>query len=344
MMKLKRKKQTKKEQIELLEYMYELLESGYSMKQSLGFLETFVQQKEIYHEIVVIFESGRNFSEVLALLQYPQIIQTLVQFGEKSGMFQAALKRSVDYLKMMSGLRMKLMKKIQYPIVVLIATLLFVIGFRLFLLPQIIQIQSMIGGNDVTWTSRLVIHLLNAIPYGIVGFLGSISLCIGVLFFLYRKQDSRWFDWLLHVPYFHRALKVWNQLQLSMLMRVFLEQGYGVKGLFEEMQKEGYPCHIQRQASIIYRYLNEGYTYHQSLVACGMYSRDYLLVIQRGIANKTLNLDLMFYEQYGQKQFETMLTKVINLFLPIIYAHVGILIILAYLAFILPMLDMLGTI
>lgn len=344
MIRFKKKKQTRKEQIELLEYMYDLIEGGYSLKQALGFLETMVPSKVVYTQILQIFEEGRNFSEVLYLLEYPHMIQTIIQFGERSGMLHNSLKRSVHYLKDMMMLRQKLMKKIQYPAFILAAALLFVFGFRFFLLPQIVNIQQMIGKQETSITSKIVLTLLNVLPYNILICLTLFCVSVAFITYLYKKRNSQWFYLLLKVPFVRTIAVLWNQLQMTMLTRLFFEQGYGVKRLFEEMQKDGYPCHVKKQAEHIYLYLSEGNTYQQSLKMCKIYSKDYLRVIQRGLANKTINVDLAFYERYAQKQLERLFNKGVKIVLPVLYVHVGLLIVLSYLSFVLPMLDLLGTI
>lgn len=334
----------KKTQIEMLEYIYELIDGGYSMKQALGFLETIIPSSILYHQILELFEEGKHFSEVIELLRYPHIIQTIIRFGEASGMLKESIQRSIHYLKLTLRLREKIAKQLQYPLVVFGATLIFVIGFHLFLLPQIFSIQKMIAVPNESFSTKLVMCVLTGLPYSI-GMVIGMFLFIGSIFmYLYQRGDSRWFYYMLRVPFLKKVVQLWNQIQITMLTRVFFEQGYGVKRLFEEMQKGEYPSHIQSQAKHIYRYLNDGYSYFETLENVRIYTDDYIHIIRRGLASKTLNLDLLFYERYGEKALTREIKKWMNVILPILYAHVGLLIILSYLAFILPMMDLLGTI
>lgn len=338
----KQKKYKRKQQLELLEYLYELLDNGYSMQQALGFLDTMIANREIYAKIIAIFEAGENFSTVLKLLEYPQIVQTVVRFGETSGTLKESLKRSASYLKATIELRQKIIRQIQYPLVVLFATLTFIVIFRLFLLPQIETIQQMMGKGEYG-SDDMVRYLLMYLPYSIffiVVVAVTFGLYIGVLHF---KKDVRWFITLLKIPVIRHLTKLWNQIQMAMLTRVFFEQGYGVKRLFEEMQKEVYPSQIRFQANKIYENLSRGDTYPQALENLNIYTKDYIQVIKRGIANKTISVDLMFYEQYGNKQFAQTLQRTMQVFLPILYANTGLLIVLSYLSFLLPMLDMLSS-
>lgn len=337
-------KKQQKAQIELLEYIYELLSGGYSMKQALGFLETVVQTKSVYQQILNIFEEGRNFSEVIELFQYPHMIKTMICFGETSGMLKEAIRRSIQYLKITMELKEMILKQLQYPLVILSATLFFVLGFHTFLLPQIFSIQKMIGGAKESMSTKFVMVLLQSLPCSIIVFIGICSVSLGGFLYLYKRGDSRFFYLLLRIPFLKVIMKLWNQLQITMLTRVFFEQGYGVKRLFEEMQKSEYPCHIQSQARDIYIYLNQGYSYPDALKKCKIYTSDYINLIQRALANKTITVDLLFYERYGNKILEKEIKKWIHIILPILYIHVGLLIVLSYLAFIMPMMDMLGTI
>lgn len=343
MIRRRQKKYTVKQQIEILEYIDELLASGYSMKQTLCFIETLVEDRKMLLNIAHVFEAGGEFSEILALLDYPILIQTLIRFGESSGLLRASIHRSVDYLKANQSLRALIVKQVQYPIVILSATLLFVVGFQFFLFPHIQSIQEMIGGGEKSATAQTVMALLVVIPYVIFIFI-SVFFVAGLSFFiLYRRKDARWFTGLMCVPVIRRIIQIWNQVQFSMFTRIFFEQGYGVRRLFEEMQKEEYPVHMTYQAKKVYGYLQKGLSYSDALLHSRFYTDDYIQVIQRGSMSQTLNVDLLFYERYGQKRFTKQLTHVIRIILPILYAHVGLLIVLSYLSFLLPMLDILST-
>lgn len=340
----RKSKQKQKDQLEFLEYMYSLIQGGYSIKQTLVFLEDLKWIQSDYRQIVQILEDGGNISEIMKLLDYPHMIQTLICFGEESGKMTDSLHQSVLYLKQSYKLKQRVVKKLQYPLFIFIIALLFVICFRLFLFPQIMTIQSMIGGSESSVTTGIIVQLLTNIPVVFLSVLIIVSIGIGSIWYLYSKDDIRWFRIVLKLPFFGRGIQIWSQLQMALLTQIFLDQGYGLRVLFEEMQKSVYPCHIQYQAKRIYFCLNEGQTYDEALRQCKIYTTDYIKIIQRGLQNKTLNVDLLFYNQYGQRLLIKHVRKGMNTFLPIVYGMVGGLIILSYLAFILPMLDMLGTI
>lgn len=339
---MNKKRYKRKQQLAMLEYLFELLDNGYSMQQALGFLDAIIANQATYKQIVAIFEAGESFSKVLNLLNYPQITQTIVRFGESSGMLKESIGRSINYLKTTLEIRQKIIRQLQYPLVVLIATIVFIMIFRLFLLPKIEMIQQMIGKNSDT-SADIVRNVLLYLPYALFGIVGIVGFASLIIFYLYMRKDYRWFIISLKIPGAKKAFRIWNQIQMAILTRVFFEQGYGVKQLFEEMQKDMYPCQIQFQAKQIYHYLSEGNTYQQALALTGMYMADYMQIVNRGMVNKTINVDLMFYEQYGKKQFMQFLQRGIQILLPLLYANTGLLIILSYLSFLLPMLELLGS-
>jgi type IV pilus assembly protein PilC len=105
---------------------------------------------------------GASASEALAKhpVYFPELHVATVKAGEQSGNLPEVLQRYVAYLKLMLGLRQKVMKAISYPIV-LIAIGLAVIGFLLtYVMPTFVSVYGE-AAKTLPWATQVLLDLVS---------------------------------------------------------------------------------------------------------------------------------------------------------------------------------------
>ena len=89
-----------------------------------------------------VAEEGKSLSEALAEhpKAFPQVLISTIQAGEASGQLAFALQQLVDYLDWQEGISSSVRQATMYPIVVLVAISLLVVGLVGFVFPRILPI------------------------------------------------------------------------------------------------------------------------------------------------------------------------------------------------------------
>ncbi|MDH5564260.1 MAG: type II secretion system F family protein [Nitrospirota bacterium] len=142
---------------------------------------------------------GSSISEAMAMhpIYFPELYQASLRAGEQAGNLPEVLKRYIDYLKMLIGVREKVVKATIYPIFLLGFGILVTIGLLFFVLPSFAEVYQE-SRVELPWATQLLLDVTNSASQWIIGLLLVLGVA-GVWVHWWKKTpQGQWrIHWLL---------------------------------------------------------------------------------------------------------------------------------------------------
>jgi len=225
------KKLTMREKIDFTNIMYTFSKSGISLIESLYFVETNSESKNIKNVSVEIRRkilAGSSLSE--ALSKFPTIFDDiyigLVKAGEESGELEETLKRLSYLLEKQDNLNSKVISTLAYPIFVMFLAMLVTILLLTFVFPAFKGMYEQLGDELPLITQIFMATgvFLKAHWYLIPFIFLSI---LGVIYFIFNwNVTKRLMDKVgLEIPIFEKFLRFTSISNFIMVLRVAFEAG-----------------------------------------------------------------------------------------------------------------------
>jgi type IV pilus assembly protein PilC len=140
-----------------------MLKSGVPI---LSILEVLAHQSEdgrfaeVAWDLSQSISSGRELSSAFSDFPriFPRPLVALVAAGERSGLLVETMALAGSWLEQKRNLRSRLISAITYPTLVVIFALVGSIGICIFLLPQLLEAMTSLGG-ELHWTTKLLVNV-----------------------------------------------------------------------------------------------------------------------------------------------------------------------------------------
>jgi type IV pilus assembly protein PilC len=146
---------------------------------------------------------GAAISEAMAHhpTYFPELYQASLRAGEQAGNLPEVLSRYIAYLKMLIGVREKVVKATIYPVFLLGFGLLVTFGLLFFVLPSFAEVYQE-SRVELPWATQLLLDITNSATKWIPGLLAVAVLGGGILFWWKNTPQGQWrIHWLvLNVP------------------------------------------------------------------------------------------------------------------------------------------------
>lgn len=167
-------KLTRKQRIDFVQLLGDLLENGFSLQQAFAFFfnaNLFVPS--ILASVQQDLNQGKSLAASFAQLNYSndQILQ--IELAESHGDLAQTLSGIAEQMRLVQRQRENFFKAVSYPLLLLIFLIVILLGMRFFLLPQLL-VSGMIRAEDF---SVQLIKMVPVIGLGMIIFLLVLLLC-----------------------------------------------------------------------------------------------------------------------------------------------------------------------
>ena len=217
--------------LNFLKRLHELHASGLALGDAIRLLSQRLsepQLKAVCAHVWKEISEGRNLAVAMASLPdiFPPSITFVIEAGEQTGELNPILEKIVSYMEERREIRSKVMGSMAYPIFVILIAIAVIIGVLTFLMPQIDNMLSQLGGER-----NLAAHLLiesGEILKVIGPFLVAALAIFGLSFSQWRKTDTgrKVTDtFLLRVPIIGPITLYSNLFQTCNLLGTLLASG-----------------------------------------------------------------------------------------------------------------------
>lgn len=335
-----------KEQASFLKRTGELLARGYPIAAAIESiaLQLPTKRKEELHECLIELKNGLPFHAALTTLSFNKDLIGYVYYAEQHGSFANALLEGSNQALIKDQDRQKLIKLLQYPMLLMFITGFLFIFIENTLLPRFTTLFSSLG-LEANFFTNVIYAFDQYFPIVIGALLIFIALISVYYFLIFRKlsllqQRSQ----LVKIPIVGRILKLLFTHYFSIQLSFLLSGGISISEsliLFEKNQRQPFYSCIAKE--IKYRLIT-GEKFDTILAGLSFFEKEFPMIVKHGQENGKLDQELLFFSKHCVTNMEESIEKCLKTIQPILYLLIGFLVVSMYLAILLPMFHLLDGI
>jgi len=288
-----------------------------------------------------VAEEGKSLSAAMAEhpLAFPELCVGTIRAGEASGELGYALRQLVEYMDWQETINSQLRQATMYPIVVVVAVTLLVIGLIGFVFPRILPLLR--GQGDLPLPTRVILFASMVVRTKWLAVLLTFNTVALAGYFVYRTPRGRLFlDRLaLRLPIFGPVVKDVNMARVVTYLSLFYRTGVDLVLSLSIVER----ITTNRAVAAAVGAAREQVTQGVSIAAAFGQSPIFPTVVLRAIAlgEATGNLDqaLARTKDYYSREIPASVRRMITLLQPALIALIGGVILTVALAIILPILN-----
>jgi type IV pilus assembly protein PilC len=290
---------------------------------------------------------GASASEALAKhpVYFPELYVATVKAGEQSGNLPEVLQRYVAYLKLMLGLRQKVMKAISYPIV-LIAIGLAVVGFLLtYVMPTFVSVYGE-SAKTLPWATQILLDLVShaesrIVPAAVV----MLGIMLGTHAYYSTSAGQLALDRLvLKLPVVGQIAVKHNTVQLTRTLGTILAGGTPLVDALQGARGAVSNRWISHEMNGAVSGIHEGATLADALDRPKVLPK--LAIEMLSVGEETGSLDSMLRDvaEFYEADIDTRLTQLTTWIEPALLLVMGMLVGVIVVVMYLPVFQMAGTV
>ncbi len=335
----------RKELLAFLEYVAGSFDVGIPILDSLDDVAKRLQSKRLRTIIAeiryAVAEEGKSLSAAMAEhpMTFPELCIGTIRAGETSGELGYALRQLVEYMDWQEGISSQLKQATMYPVVVVVAVTLLVIGLIGFVFPRILPLLR--GQKTLPVPTRVILFASNLIRHDWLAVLIAANTLILLAYFVRRSDSGRlFFDRLnLRLPIIGPVIHDVNMARVVTYLSLFYRTGVDLVLSLEIVER----ITTNRAIAQAVHNAREQVVQGVSMAAAFGQSPLFPIVVLRSIAlgESTGNLDhaLTRTKDYYSREIPASVRRMITLLQPLLIAMIGGVILTVALAIILPVLN-----
>ena len=330
----------KENKIYFIKRLYELIDHGYMLEDSLEFL--LIQYEVADDEIKKIKEklsNGSKLSDILGYLGYSQLIVSKIKFAEDYGRIEDMLLEVEIYLKIKKIQQEKVIKTLRYP---LFLTLTLICLIMVFNAPVIPQFENIYTSSNIKMDLQTIILIksLYYIPKIISIIFLLILICIGYTFYTIKYKPNLFLKSLLYIPKVRNYSKLYFSYTFSMELSLFLMTGFSLKTALEVMVEEDYDYYLTLFSKDILNELDQGIGFEDAIGKIKYFDKSMRKFVSHGKNNGLIDKELKLFSELMLDTFLTSLDKNLKKLQPILFGILAVVIVGLYMVILLPIFNM----
>ena len=339
---MKRHSWSVNEQAIFLKRIGELLARGYPIAEAIESLSLHLprNRKEELHHCLVDLKNGISFHDVLNTLGFHKDLIGYVYFAEQHGSFAEALMEGSSLALVKENDRKKLLKLLQYPILLIFITGFLFVFVQKSLLPKFTSLFE-----SMSLEANFFMKVLYSFDEYFPKFLSIFLLLFaagGIYYvFVFRKTSVlQQRSLLVRMPIAGGILKLLFTHYFSVQLSFLLSGGISVFVallLFEKNHRQ--PFYSQLGMEIKQKLLT-GEKLESILASFPFFEKEFPMIIKHGQENGRLEQELLFFSQHCVVNMEERIEKSLKMIQPVLYLFIGFLVVSMYLAILLPMFQL----
>lgn len=331
------------DRVMFLQNLYELLKEGFSLNQSLSFMEILLPQyQNLIHQLVVALSQGYGLEKGLRTIGFPLDVVAQLFYAQKQARFLPALQKVIQQLEQRSLYRQRLIKALTYPIVMLVFLLVLLLGMRSFLLPHIISFISpeVYAKNAFI---RILVTFFSYLPQILMGSTGVIMVVyLFVDLYLMRKPYLERSKYLLKLPLIRKWTRYYCTYKITESLGHFISGGYSLQQTIQFIVQYPIDPFLSEIAHALDGAMHQGMELSHSLEALEIFQPELKMIIYQGELTSQLATKCLMYSENLLSRMLEDIAKKLGYLQPIIFLLIAVLVMSMYLLMMLPMLTMEG--
>ena len=330
----------KENKIYFIKHLYELIDHGYMLEDSLEFL--LIQYEVADDEIKKIKEklsNGSKLSDILGYLGYSQLIVSKIKFAEDYGRIEDMLLEVETYLKIKKIQQEKVIKTLRYPLFLTLTLICLIMVFNALVIPQFENIYTS-SNIKMDLQTIILIKSLYYIPKIISIIFLLILICIGYTFYTIKYKPNLFLRSLLYIPKVRNYSKLYFSYRFSMELSLFLMSGFSLKTALEVMVEEDYDYYLTLFSKDILNELDQGIGFEDAIGKIKYFDKSMRKFVSHGKNNGLIDKELKLFSELMLDTFLTSLDKNLKKLQPILFGILAVVIVGLYMVILLPIFNM----
>ena len=330
----------KENRIYFIKRLYELINHGYMLEDSLEFL--LIQYDVADNEIKKIKEklsNGNKLSDILAYLGYSQLIISKIKFAEDYGRIEDMLLEVETYLTIQKIQQEKVIKTLRYPLFLTLTLICLIMVFNALVIPQFENIYT---SSNIKMDLQTII-LIKSLYY-IPKFISIIFIftIFGIAYIIYtiKYKPHLFLKTLLYIPKVRNYSKLYFSYRFSMELSLFLMSGFSLKTALEVMVKENYDYYLTEFSKDILSELDNGIGFEEAVAKIKFFDKSMEKFVRHGKSNGLLDKELKLFSELMLDTFLTSLDRTLRKLQPILFGILAVVIVGLYMVILLPIFNM----
>ena len=326
--------------IYFIKRLYELIDHGYMLEDSLEFL--LIQYEVSSDEIKIIKEklsNGSKLSDILGYLGYSQLIVSKIKFAEDYGRIEDMLLEVETYLTIRKIQQEKVLKTLRYPLFLTLTLICLIMVFNALVIPQFENIYTS-SNIKIDLQTIILIKSLYYIPK----FISIIFLCtiigIGYIFYTIKYKPHLFLKSLLYIPKVRNYSKLYFSYRFSMELSLFLMSGFSLKTALEVLVEENYDYYLTYFSKDILYELDNGISFEEAVAKIKYFDKSMKKFVSHGKNNGLIDKELKLFSELMLDTFLTSLDKSLRKLQPILFGILAVVIVGLYMVILLPIFNM----
>lgn len=343
---MRRNKWSVGEQANFLKKTGELLLRGYPIAEaieSVSFQLHPIRQAELM-DCLAGLKKGLAFHDSLSNLGFHDDLIGYVYFAEQHGSFAEALLEGSKLALKKEKDKHKLLKLLQYPLILIIITGFLFLFIEKTLLPRFTGLFKSMN-LEVNVFTKIIMAFGQYFPFVII--ILAFILVISVLYYLliFKKatvlhQKAQ----LVRLPFIGRILRLLYTHYFSIQLSFLLSGGISFTEALILFEVNPRQIFYRELAKKLKDKLVTGEKLESIFTSFSFFEKEFTMIIRHGQENGKLEQELFFYSQHCIEVVEDLIEKSIKTIQPILYILIGVLVVSMYLAILLPMFHMMDGI
>lgn len=330
----------KENKIYFIKRLYELIDHGYMLEDSLEFL--LIQYEVADDEIKKIKEklsNGSKLSDILGYLGYSQLIVSKIKFAEDYGRIEDMLVEVETYLKIKKIQQEKVIKTLRYPLFLTLTLICLIMVFNALVIPQFENIYTS-SNIKMDLQTLILIKSLYYIPKFISIIFLLTLIGIGYISYTIKYKPNLFLKSLIYIPKVRNYSKLYFSYRFSMELSLFLMSGFSLKTALEVMVEENYDYYLTLFSKEILYELDKGISFEDSIGKIKYFDNSMRKFLNHGKNNDLIDKELKLFSELMLDTFLTSLDKNLKKLQPILFGILAVVIVGLYMVILLPIFNM----
>ncbi len=335
----------RKELLAFLEYVAGSFDVGIPILEALDDVSRRLSSKrlrKIIQEIrYAVSEEGQSLSAAMAQhpLAFPELCIGTIRAGEASGELGFALRQLVEYMDWQEGISSQLKQATMYPIVVVVAVTLLVIGLIGFVFPRILPLLN--GQTELPLPTRVILKASQVVRADWLAVLIAVNSVILLVYFIHRTERGRlWVDrMILKMPIFGSVVLDVNMARVVTYLSLFYRTGVELVLSLQIIERIITNKAVSLAIARAREQVVEGVSIAAALGQSSLFPNVVLRSVALGEATGNLDSALARTKDYYSREIPASVRRMITLLQPALIAVIGGVILTVALAIILPILN-----
>lgn len=326
-----------------LKRLYQLLNNGYSLLNSLNLMKLEKDLKEISIQVKFELSKGVQLSKVLKKVNFHPLITNYLATVETSGDLKDHVRTCIKLTEQRLQYIKQSKKLMRYPAILLIFFLAIFFIINYFVLPSFRNFFPEQAAAN--FSVHLIINTIKGFGFIMITLAGCVYLC-----YLFRHQISRMFsvmvkiNILTKIPFLNTLSTLHYTLLFSTQLSTLLQSGMTIKDVLEHLAKQSQLPIISYYSSLLTKEIITGGDLVSRLEQFKLLDKQLAYLFKTNTNMQDLAKDLRMYEYIIFDELEQRVMKAISLIQPFLFTLLALFIISMYFVIMWPMFDLINHI